>query len=65
MCVKLPLRDLNPGPYPPHLTSTYTCRVIIAPRVRSSVDDDSYVATQIDKLFNDELKVTSPCGCNH
>ena len=25
MCVKLPLRDLNSGPYPRHPTSTYTC----------------------------------------
>ena len=33
MCVKLPLRDLNPDIYPPHPTSTYTCGVTIAPRV--------------------------------
>ena len=33
MCVKLPPRDLNPDPYPSHSTSTYTCEVIIAPRV--------------------------------
>ena len=33
MCVKLPSGDLNPDPYPPHLISTYTCRVTIAPRV--------------------------------
>ena len=33
MYVKLPPRDLNPDPYPPHLTSTYTCGVTIAPRV--------------------------------
>ena len=31
--MKLPLRDLNLNPYPPHPTSTYTCRVIIALRV--------------------------------
>ena len=31
--MKLPLRDLNLNPYPPHPTSTYTCRVTIAPRV--------------------------------
>ena len=35
MCVKLPLGDLNPGPCLPHLTSTYTCKVTTAPRVRS------------------------------
>ena len=34
MCVKLPLGDLNPSPYPPHPTSIYTCGVITAPRVR-------------------------------
>ena len=33
MCVKLSSEDLNSGPYPPHPTSTYTCGVIIAPRV--------------------------------
>ena len=33
MCVKLPLGDLNPVPYPPHLISTYTYEVTIASRV--------------------------------
>ena len=33
MCVKLLPGDLNPGPCPPHPTSTYTCGVTIAPRV--------------------------------
>ena len=33
MCVKLPLRDLNPDPYPSHLTSTYTYGVTTASRV--------------------------------
>ena len=33
MCVKLPPGNLNSGPCPPHPTSTYTCRVIIAPKV--------------------------------
>ena len=33
MCVKLPPKDLNSNPYPPHPTKTYTCRVAIAPRV--------------------------------
>ena len=28
--MKLPPRDLNPGPCPPHPTSTYTCGVTIA-----------------------------------
>ena len=33
MCVKFPPRDLNPGSCLPHPTSTYICRVTIAPRV--------------------------------
>ena len=33
MCVKLPPKDLNSNPCPPHPTKTYTCRVTIAPRV--------------------------------
>ena len=33
MCVKLPPRDLNLGPYPPHPTSMYTCGVTTTPRV--------------------------------
>ena len=33
MCVKLPSRDLNPGPWPLHPTSTYTCGMTIAPKV--------------------------------
>ena len=33
MCVNLPFGGLNPNPYPPHLTSTYTYGVTIEPRV--------------------------------
>ena len=33
MCVKLPPKNLNSDPYPPHSTSTYTYRVTIAPKV--------------------------------
>ena len=33
MCVKLPPGDLNPGPYPPHPTSTYTSGMTTTPRV--------------------------------
>ena len=33
ICVKLPPKDLNSGSYPPHPTSTNTCRVTIAPTV--------------------------------
>ena len=31
--MKLPLGDLIPSPYPPHLTNTYIWRVTIALRV--------------------------------
>ena len=34
MCVKLPLKDLNPSPCPQHPTSIYTCKVTITPKVR-------------------------------
>ena len=38
MYVKLPPKDLNLGPYPPHPTNIYTCGVTIAPRVRGDCD---------------------------
>ena len=38
MCAKLSSRDLNLGHYPPHLTRTYTCGVITAPRVCGRFD---------------------------
>ena len=31
--MKLPLGDLNSGPYPLYPTSTYTCEVTTTPRV--------------------------------
>ena len=34
MCVKFPIGDLNPDPYPPHPTNVYICGVTTAPRVR-------------------------------
>ena len=34
MFITLPPRNLNPNLYPPHPTSTYTCGVTTAPRVR-------------------------------
>ena len=40
--MKLPLEDLNPGPYPPYSASTHTCRVTITPRVwnkKSKLED--------------------------
>ena len=41
MCIKLPVGELNPNPYPPppsnpYPTSTYTCRVTIVLRVCGS-----------------------------
>ena len=33
MSVKLPPRNLNPTPWPPHPTSTYTCGVTTVPRL--------------------------------
>ena len=38
MYVKLSLKDLNFGSYPPHLTNTYTCGVIIVPNVCNSIN---------------------------
>ena len=35
MCVKLPFKDLNLGPYSPHSTNIYTCGMAITPRVCS------------------------------
>ena len=37
MYVKLSLKNLNPGPYTPHPTNTYTCRIIIASKVCGGV----------------------------
>ena len=36
MCLKLPLEDLKSSPFYPHLTSIYTSRVTIAPKVHSN-----------------------------
>ena len=33
MCVEFPPEDLNPSPYPPYATNTYTCRVTTAVKV--------------------------------
>ena len=33
MCVKFPLGNLNPNPYPPHLTSAYNCGLTITLRL--------------------------------
>ena len=36
MCLKFSLRDLNSGPFSPHPTSTYICRVTIASKLYSN-----------------------------
>ena len=36
ICVKLSPENLNPDPFPPHLTNTYTCRVSNTPKVCGS-----------------------------
>ena len=48
--VKLPPRDLNPSPYPPHPTSTYICRVTIASRVCSGMVNYIYLKRTLSKL---------------
>ena len=48
MCVKLLPRDLNPGPCPPHPTSTNTCGVITALKVH---DSEININTKHAKMF--------------
>ena len=55
MCIKLHSRELNIGPYPLHLTSNYTCGVIIAPRVCSS-DVDNLVYLTMGGSFGSKKK---------
>ena len=43
MCVKLPPRNLNLNPYPPHSTNIYTCRVTITLRVCGGIKIDNNV----------------------
>jgi len=38
MCVKLPIGDLNLGPYPPHPINIYTCGVTTVPRVHDGTN---------------------------
>ena len=38
ICVKLFLRNLNSGPYPPHPTSIYICEVTTALKVRGGAN---------------------------
>ena len=51
MCVKLLFKGLNSNLCPPHPISTYTCRVIIAPRVC----DDIY-GTMLNEMFPPKKK---------
>ena len=50
MCVMLSPRDLNPDPYPPHPTSTYTCGVTVAPRVCGG-KNNSFLKKKVDKFI--------------
>ena len=42
MYVKFHLGDLNPDPYPSHPINTYTCGVIITPKMCSSICETFY-----------------------
>ena len=68
MYVKLLPRDLNLNPYPPHLTSIYTCGVTTAPRVRGGniytflkqlFFNDKYIYKAWNIKFNICLKNTN------
>ena len=37
MCVNLPPENLNPDPYPPHLTSIYTYKMITVPKMCGNI----------------------------
>ena len=53
MCVKLSPKNLNPDPYLPHLTNTYTCGVTIAPRVCGGRDLLNYLLfCYFEKVLN-------------
>ena len=52
MCVKLTTRDLYHDSYSPHLTSTYTCGVTIAPRLRGGAIKTSEVQKIIATILN-------------
>ena len=78
MCVyvKLSLGGLNPNLYPPHSTSTYTCRVTIAPKVitssypiKSSFELVQYIGSlqsltkiKLDQLDKLQMKLRSEGG---
>jgi len=59
MCVKLPPKDLNPGPYPPLSISTYTYGVTIAPRVCGSHFFISKQIVYLSLVLNFFLKLNS------
>ena len=47
MCVSLSPRDLNPDPYPPHLTSTCTCEMTIALRMYGDILVSTTIHTHV------------------
>ena len=58
MYVKLPPGELNFDPYPPHLTSIYTCRVTIAPRMRGGTSPDTSIIEKSVEFMQFCLKMT-------
>ena len=52
MCLKLPLGDLNSGPYPPQPASTYTCKVTITPKVCGGNDTSLYKTFVVNNINN-------------
>ena len=59
MCVKLPPKNLNPNPCPPHLTSTYTCEVTTAPRVCGDEEGYFFKSNIIDTKIFTKIKLAS------
>ena len=59
MCVKFLPEDLNLGPCLPHPTSTYTCGVVITPKVYGSklgLIINTHYFTHREKKVMDEKK---------
>ena len=51
MCIKFSTKYLNFNPYLPHLISTYTCKMIITPKIPKILDDKILV-----NLFKEKTK---------
>ena len=63
--MKLPPENLNPGPYPPHLTSIYIYGMTTAPRVRGSINSLYRREREREREIRDEFEVTNgvtPCS---